>query len=49
MDTNMILSIIGEIMGFLDVPTQLGRNFLDFVELMLMIIMFPFQLFGGGA
>jgi len=47
MDINAILTAIHSIMGFLNVPTQLGQNFSDFVELVLIVLLFPVNLIQG--
>ena len=50
-DVNSILGVVAQVMGAIGVPTELGRNFLDFAELMLTMLFAPIQiitgLFGG--
>ena len=46
-DINAILTVIADIMGAMNVPTQLGRNFLDFSEVMLTILLFPLIAIGN--
>jgi len=46
-DINAILTVIAEIMGALGVPTALGQNFLDFSEVMLLILLFPVMFIGN--
>ena len=45
MDINAILQVIVDAMTVLNVPAQLGQNFLDFSEFMLLLLLVPITLF----
>ena len=46
-DINAILTVIAQMMGTLNIPAALGNSFLDFAEVMLMIVLFPIHLIQG--
>ena len=46
-DINAMLGVIAQMMGTLNIPTQLGRNFLDFAEFSLTLLFFPIQFIGN--